>query len=316
MNNNILIELIDKYKVKVINIENNKNTAINSKVDKIYVINLLENEINRNYILILMKKYNINFSLVIVEKVTDEMYQLVKKTLNISKSELGCSLSHLWCLNNIIKNSYKNAIVFEDDIIFNKKFTKTFLEIIKKNYDFLLLGACDFNFASNNYKAVKSGQYYPSSFSKLYGAHSNYYSLAGAKKMFEIKTNNFSFFDKDYNLIFNEFNNSSAVCYPNLVACDISKSDINHTYKLLSLTEKYYYDKCFDKFSFKHYNFIYINLLKNSEINYNKFDNYEKYIDCVLYNYFYDEEKIQLIKNRLDVNFFNMEDIKALLFTE
>jgi GR25 family glycosyltransferase involved in LPS biosynthesis len=316
MNNNILMDLIDKYKVKVINIENNKNTPINSKVNKIYVINLLENKLNRNYILILMKKYNINFTLVVVERVTDEIYSLINKTINISKSELGCSLSHLWCLNNIIKNSYDNAIIFEDDVIFHKKFTKLFLETIKKPYDFLLLGACDFNFASNNYKNYKNGQYFPSNFNKLYGAHANYYSLAGAKKMFEIKTNSFSFFDKDYNLIFNEFNNSSAVCYPNLVASDISKSDINHTYKLLSLTEKYYYDKCFDKFSFKHYNFIYINIFKNSEINYNKFDNYEKYIDCVLYNYFYDEEKIQIIKNRLALNFFNMEDVKALLFTE
>jgi GR25 family glycosyltransferase involved in LPS biosynthesis len=263
-----------------------------------------------------MKKYNINFTLVIVERVTNEIYSTINKTTKISKAEFGCSLSHLWCLNNVIKNNFKNAIIFEDDIILHKKFNKLILERLKINYDFLVLGACDFNFSSVNYKNIKNSVYYPTNYEKLYGAQSNYYSLEGAKKMFEIRSNQISFFDKDYKIMFDNFKNTSAICYPNIAVSDISSSDLGHTYKLLSLTEKYYYDKCFNNFDFKHFNFIYISILKNSEINYNMFDNYEKYIDCVLYNHFYNEENSKIIKNRLVFNFFNIEDIKAILFTD
>ena len=55
-------KIIQNYKVKIINVHNNSNKSeINNIVNKIYVINLLENEIRRNYILVLMKKLNIAF---------------------------------------------------------------------------------------------------------------------------------------------------------------------------------------------------------------------------------------------------------------
>ena len=36
--------------------------------------------------------------------------------------EVGCYLSHMWCLQDIVKNNYNNAIIFEDDIIVHKNF--------------------------------------------------------------------------------------------------------------------------------------------------------------------------------------------------
>ena len=41
-NKNKCIQIINNYKVKVINIENNIESEINKRVDRIYVINLLE----------------------------------------------------------------------------------------------------------------------------------------------------------------------------------------------------------------------------------------------------------------------------------
>ena len=62
---NILIDAIKKYKVKIINIINDsKNQNINENVKKIFVINLIEDDIKRNYIITLMKKYNINFTFI------------------------------------------------------------------------------------------------------------------------------------------------------------------------------------------------------------------------------------------------------------
>ena len=312
-------KIIQNYKVKIINVDNNSssnsnNSEINTIINKIYVINLLENEIRRNYILVLMKKLNINYTLVVVERISIDNYNIINKVSNISKSESGCLLSHLWCLNDIIKNNHQNAIIFEDDIILHKNFKNMLIQRLKTKYDLLILGACDFNFSQFNYKNIQNNIYNPTNFDKLYGAHANYYSLEGAKKMFEFKSSNISFFDNNYDVIFKYFKNKSAVCYPNLVVSDISTSDLGHSYKFLSLTEKYYYDKCFKNFNFNNYNFIYLNILKNSEINYNNFKNYEEYINIVLYHFLYDDEKVKLIKNRIEIDFFTIDDIKLILY--
>jgi GR25 family glycosyltransferase involved in LPS biosynthesis len=313
---NDFVKIIQSYKVKIINFSNSNKSEINNIVNKIYVINLQENEIRRNYILVLMKKLNIDFTLVIVEKITNENYTIINKKSNISKSEAGCLLSHLWCLNDIIQNNHKNAIIFEDDIILHKNFKNMLIDKLKTSYDLLLLGACDFSFSQHNYKNIKNNVYNPSTFDKLYGAHANYYSFEGAKKMFELKTQNISFFDNNYNEIFDHFKTKSAICYPNLVVSDISTSDLGHSYNFLSLTEKHYYNKCFKNFKFNNYHFIYLNILKTSEINYNIFKNYEEYINNVLYNFFYDTEKVKIVKNRLDLSFYTIDDIKTILYKE
>jgi GR25 family glycosyltransferase involved in LPS biosynthesis len=313
---NDFVKIIQSYKVKIINFSNSIKSEINNIVNKIYVINLQENEIRRNYILVLMKKLNIDFTLVIVEKITNENYTFINKKSNISKSEAGCLLSHLWCLNDIIQNNHKNAIIFEDDIILHKNFKNMLLERLKTNYDLLLLGACDFSFSQHNYKNIKNNVYNPSTFDKLYGAHANYYSFEGAKKIFELKTQNITFFDNNYNEIFDHFKTKSAICYPNLVVSDISTSDLGHSYNFLSLTENHYYNKCFKNFKFNNYHFIYLNILKTSEINYNIFKNYEEYINNVLYNFFYDTEKVKIVKNRLDLSFYTIDDIKTILYKE
>ena len=313
---NDFVKIIQSYKVKIINFSNSNKSEINNIVNKIYVINLQENEIRRNYILVLMKKLNIDFTLVIVEKITNENYTFINKKSNISKSEAGCLLSHLWCLNDIIKNNHKNAIIFEDDIILHKNFKNMLIDQLKTNYDLLLLGACDFSFSQYNYKNIKNNIYNPTTFDKLYGAHANYYSLEGAKKMFEFKTQHITFFDNNYKEMFDYFKTKSAICYPNLVVSDISTSDLGHSYNFLSLTEKHYYNKCFKNFKFNNYHFIYLNILKTSEINYNIFKNYEEYINNVLYNFFYDTEKVKIVKNRLDLLFFTIDDIKTILYKE
>jgi GR25 family glycosyltransferase involved in LPS biosynthesis len=317
----ILIDAIKNYKVKIINIVNdNENRNINEKIKKIFVINLIEDDIKRNYVITLMKKYNINFSLIVVNKVSKEFYNNLTENSNIfiSRVELGCCMSHLWCLYQIIKNSYENAIIFEDDIIFHKNFVNEFLKIheTNPNLDFLLLGAHDFNFSKANYKNVKNNLYRPNDNSdNIYGAHGNYYSLKGAKAMFKIRVTEISFFDKEYLLMFKHFNNSSFVCYPNLVVSNITSSTLNHERELLSIHEDEYYKKCFIKFNFNLYNFIYLNLLNKNlfKIDENNNNNYETYIMNCLYHKFYNLNKISIVKKRLVMDFFNLQDIKMIL---
>jgi len=330
---NLSIDLIKNYKVKLINIindstsdaeiESNSFSSLNDKIKKIFVINLKDDEIKRNYIVTLMSKYKINFTLVIVDKISTEFYKSISDNSNtfISKGELGCCMSHLWCLYQIIKNNCENAIIFEDDIIFHKNFINEFLNIYnarnndKNTLDFLLLGSHDFNFSKENYKNVKNKIYRPSENSNnLYGAHANYYSLKGAKAMFKIRTSEISYFDKEYMLMFKHFKNSSFICYPNLVVSNISSSTLNHGREILTTLEEEYYKKCFINFNFNMYNFIYLNLLDKSLFKIDEKNNdYEAYISNCLYHYFFDLNKINIVKKRLVMNFFNLQDIKMIL---
>ena len=313
--NNQLIDAIKNYKVVNINILNDKESIINKNVKKIFVINLLEDTIKRNYIIALMKKYGINYTLVIVEKISVKLHKDIcfNKSL-ISKNELGCCLSHMWCLHQILLNKYENAIIFEDDIILHKNFTKMFLKVYNPNFDFLLLGAHDFNFSTKNYKNVKNNLYRPTENggNKLYGAHANYYSLKGAKRMFEIRATEVSFFDKEYMLMFDYYKDTSGICCPNLCVANITDSTLNHKREILSNTEYDYYANCFINFNFKNYNFFYANLLFR-DINITENDDYESYMEKCLYNYFHDYETINIIKKRLNMDFFTIKDILSIL---
>jgi len=314
--NNLLLNAIKNYKVQMLNINNNADSKINKKVSEIYIINLEEDFAKRNYIIKLMQKYGINFKLIIVNRISLDVYRALCETQKITIGELGCCLSHMWCLYQILQNKHKNALIFEDDIILHKNFINKFLKIYIKNkdIDFLLLGAHDYMFAKYNYKNVKNELYKPHKDSKqLYGAHANYYSYNGAKRMFYIRITDTSFFDKEYMLMFNYLPNSY-ICYPNLAVSNVSSSTLNHSKPFSTNVETDYYEKCFINFNFNEYNYIYINILDNTIIN--LFVNYEAYIDKCLYNYFHDFDKIKEIKNRMVMDFFKIEDIKYILLNQ
>jgi GR25 family glycosyltransferase involved in LPS biosynthesis len=309
-----LKKLLYNYDVHTIDIINSEN-IFNTYTKMIYVINLENNIIRKNYILTIMKKYGITFKLVIVKKIKQEYYDYYcKYNNNISISELGCGLSHLWCLKDIVENKYKNAIIFEDDIIFHKNFENLFNKIIQKqNYDFLLLGACDFHFSEINHKNINKNLYRPNlNFKQVYGAHAIYYSFIGASYMLDIKLNNFAFYDYNFIQVFSHFNNTSFICYPNLVITEITTSDNNHNYELFSSKENLFYSKCFINLNFNDYHFIYLDLLEPHCIN--NYSNYKDYI-CYLFNIKYPKKKIYMEKfiNRIDLNFFNLDDIRNII---
>lgn len=313
-------KILQNYNVKSFTIINDSHftkNPINSQLNGIYVINLKRDKMRRNYILRIMKKMRLNFTLVVVEKTTEETYLLLNIDDSLSKEEVGCSLSHMWCLKDSISKSHPYCIIFEDDIIFHKNFTHLFLDldIANKKYDFLLLGACDFSFSKVNFNNVKDKLYVPDkNAERVYGAHANLYSLAGAKKMFETKMHNFSFFDKDYHSMFDFFPDTSFICSPNLVVSDISTTNLQHEYPFFSKAEENYYNKCFVNFSFQDYHFIYLDiLLKNSHIKIEPYDTYQSYIDKILYRHFYNEEKSNNIKRRLQFDFFTIQDLKKIM---
>lgn len=333
--------ILSKYKATIYDVINiKKNNFINTRIKKIFVINLADNIIRRNYILVLMKKYNINFSLVVVDRINEKTYNLVTNT-KITKDELGCTLSHLWCLRQMIKENYENSIIFEDDVIFHKNFKEMFMDIFKNDYDFLLLGACDFSFKSLNKdrlsnkkkmvnvesytigddikedtenKPFSKNLYRPHENSvKLYGAHANYYSLEAAKLMYESKSRTLTFFDKDYMLLFDNFDESSFICYPNLVVSDISSSNLHHSYPFFSKSEELYYINCFDNFKFTDYNFIYLNIIiKNKGVKIRDDDTYDSFMTRLIRYQFSNSKEREHIRNRISMDFFTINDVERI----
>jgi len=315
MKKDLLIDILKLYKVKLVYIKNVATSDLNERVEQIYVINMIQDVRKRNYIIILMKKYGINFTLVLVDYLPNSVYNTIynTNTLRLSKEELGCCLSHLWCLNQVIINKYKNAIIFEDDIILHKHFITRFIKIYatNPNIDFLLLGAQDQLFSTINHKHVNKGLYKPEKpCAQLYGAHANYYSLNGAKFQYDIRSASISFFDKEYGMLFNHFK-ESYVCSPNLAVANITSSALNHTRPITEDIEGEYYNRCFLNFNFNHYNFLYVNLLNNTVLK--KSDNYKTFTENYLYEYFHDFNKIEIVQNRLVMNFFTLDDIQCIL---
>lgn len=308
--------ILQNYKVKIVNIKNDGTPSIvNSYVDRIYVINLKEDFIKRNYIITLFQKLKISISLVVVERLSKEDYEFVKKHSQISIAEAGCLFSHIWCLKNMIDSQLKNCIIFEDDIILHKHFESLLVGHLKRNPDFLMLGACDYNFQNINHQNVCNYVYYPLTFEFLFGAHANYYSFQGAKRMFEIKTSCVSFFDNFLAEQFYFFPDTSGVCYPNLVVTDISRSALNHCYSLLSKQESFFYSKCFVAFDFQQYNFMYIHLIhevmKLEDVK--RFTNYKDFVIEALHKYFHCEQNESCVLKRLTFDFYTLDDLKNIL---
>jgi len=195
----------------------------------------------------------------------------------------------------------------------SKNFIESFLSIYEKNpnIDFLMLGAHDYNFSTEHFKNVVNNLYRPNyGCRQLYGAHANFYSLRCAKKMFYIRATNLSFFDNEYNLIFDSPLNAY-ICYPNLVISNVSESKINHEKEFFSKAEIGYYSLCFVNINLNDYNFIYLNLLDLKHLK--DHDTMDSFVErCLLFK-FNDINKVNTIKQRFTLDFFTIEDIKKIL---
>ena len=59
MKKDLLIDILKLYKVKQVDIKNVATSDLNERVGKIYVINMIQDILNRNYIIVLMKRLRI-----------------------------------------------------------------------------------------------------------------------------------------------------------------------------------------------------------------------------------------------------------------
>lgn len=112
-----------------------------NSVDKIIYINLEEREDRRK---------QIENELKVIPENKIVRFNAIKET----RGHIGCSKSHIACLELAIKNNWKNVLIIEDDMIFvnYKEGTKLLDVLINKDYDVISLGNTLLNYDKDSYK--------------------------------------------------------------------------------------------------------------------------------------------------------------------
>ena len=306
-----MLNILENYDVTLVPI---KNTEIPLIKMPVYVINLNVNNYRRGYIRHIAKKMKINYTLVIVKKITNEIKDQINKTLK--SGIIGCYLSHMWCIKNAIEHNYQHFLVFEDDIVFSKNFETAFTQLNYRDYDMIQLGCCDFNFHEN----VKNGDIHNNMYSpkKLaLGAYGNIYNINFAKLVFKERLNNCRDFDVGFDMYYNKY--KMGICCPNIITTELSTTDLQHDFSFFNTFKNdYFINKCFKNFDYSSYYFVWITFIKHCHKYY--IDNnkqmllkldYDKIIDefCVNQN----DKKKNLIKHVLYNNGISVHDINKIM---
>jgi len=123
---------------------------MNPFVNKIYLINMDKDKYRLELAKKELDKHNLlfeHFSGIdpkIYDKNKLKKYVTPKCEILCPYGVIGCGISHIKIWENIIKNNYKNTIIFEDDIILHSKFNIKLEKIIAElpnDYDILYLGS-------------------------------------------------------------------------------------------------------------------------------------------------------------------------------
>jgi GR25 family glycosyltransferase involved in LPS biosynthesis len=306
-------KILDNYSPKITYFKNTTNIEDNILNNyPIYVINLKTDITRKIYIHCLFKKEKINYHLIEVERIKNEE----KKTLNLSKTMtkvLGCAVSHLWCIQNAVKQNLSHFIIFEDDIIFHKNYQERLKICLNYNAGLLMLGACDFYFKHNlENSSSKENIYYPSK--NALGGHANLYSLSFAKIFLNYKlTNEFCEFDTEYEKFYNE--HKICICYPNLVITELTTTNNFHNYSPIYRSYLKYRENCFDnKFTLMDYKYITIHFIEYALINKYIIKDFNKLIEK-----YCKETKYKIYENLETVllnNGYSLEDIRIMAYNK
>ena len=161
---------------------------LNKYFEHIYVINLEKDLERKNYIEKLFNKYNINFEFInaidgnnldtntlkLLElwaypgnKFCNKECSCSGKGHELSDAQIGCALSHYLCYKDIVKNKYKTALIFEDDIKFESNFENIIKNIFEKelpnNWELIHLSYTTnhikncISYSDNLYKRISGG---------------------------------------------------------------------------------------------------------------------------------------------------------------
>ena len=293
-----------------------------TNIDHVYVITMENTPIRNRYITYMMKLFGINAEIIVSSRINkrDHTNYISSNETYLSTGELGCLLSHLWCLKDALTNNYSRFLILEDDVVFHKQWIQHLSHILNnRQFYFLLLGATDFNFTDTNSSNVHDGIYYPdmtTSFLKekrILGAHAILYSNIGARIMYQDKLDHPSAIDSNLFERFKLFSESSAICSPNLCMCEQSTSIIGHEVAYPETNyEKRYMENCVkSNFTYNDYHFIRLHPIEKSLVSIDSTNavNYWEILFESIGNSF--DQTCNIIKS-IDTNTFTAEVVEQI----
>ncbi len=259
-------------------------------IPPIAVIHLRSNVTRYTYITYVMQKLKLNYTLFIFEEIAEEVYETIKFIREhcgiqpvMNRGEMGCCLSHLFCIQHIFSLSATSAttaasaatdrvVVLEDDVLFSKdfvnKFTQTLANPAHNAADMIMLGAIDKSLGRNlpttAVVTAANEQGYYRAVGQPSGGFGNVYKREYALRFIEQKMGRFTGLDYNY------FKYKTAagkppiihIVFPNIVTSEFSTSNLQHGDICGNIPggkkEKDYYAKFFWNFNYSDYYFMYI----------------------------------------------------------
>ena len=281
---------LDRCKIikKDFTIYSKNSNLINKYLNKVIVINLESNNIKRKYIKFLLDKLKINFELLIITKIPNELYDLFlsKTNILISKNDLMDILSFLLALRCAIKSKFNEFMILKDNCYFHKKFHFFMNDILNENqHSYLIWGnklnktIKTFAFLGRDYSAKKIFKNIP--------------ILVKQKKINEI------------------FLDEKKLCKKKFIISHTNFCDTNND---INVIEFYKNQKL--NISLKNYHFIYLNIFEKYFVTQNFVLNDKtssnNYIKNLLLNYY--GTNVDKYFSLIDTTFFDYKFISQILF--
>jgi len=142
----IIAVIIILFMLMFTNNENydNINSEQNTNILKIFIINLLDRQQKKQYMINQMNKYNLNYNIFNAvngsqlnisslsdANIVDHSKSLKYMNRPMRRGEIGCALSHIFIWNSLLKDeNFEYYLIFEDDAILVNNFKKKLLEIL------------------------------------------------------------------------------------------------------------------------------------------------------------------------------------------
>ena len=211
---------------------------INFYFDKIYVINLKKDKLRKEIFIQNNSFTNLDFNFFdgINGKKDKQSINLFKKYKNKDlkfPGEIGYLLTMRNIFKDAINNNYEKILVFDDDIILHKNFSKILIENLDeiKDWHILRLGALiknKFAFFEKTHKSIKCD---------------GSFAIGYDKKSFEFFLNDKDYFKIPFDTgVLNRYNYKNYTIKPFLSIADVYKSNIRKSKNLYIIAKKFNWD--------------------------------------------------------------------------
>lgn len=222
------------------------------KSKRVYVISLIDSVQRRYSVNKIMSNNNINFEFIDAIKGFDIIEDNLYKYNDLNPGEIGCFLSHQKVIKKIIEDSIDEAIIFEDDIKFDKNFIDFYTEWMKNlnngKFDILKLGYSDgmsFNYNKPvNYNLFTISNYCSSlivrPIERTYGSFAYIITKEAATRLLPLLDANIKPFDVFLQELplsnINLYILKKQICFPDFEFDSLIRD--NHTFLEVNIAEK------------------------------------------------------------------------------